>query len=210
VPPVPRRPSPALQVEAAEAPAASDTASGAEPAASDAEPAAPRSRRRLVRVLWPVSVAAAIVVTAGATVAVMSLLFPAGGLTASQHEVGTLELSAKVPGQALFGTTTGDPVSATFHGLTVVHSVGGYGGDDDCLTVYQTPPKGGDPSSIEGPISWGCDAGALPALVQVGVDAGSPRALQNAFPSGTGLRFELDGDRVRVIADDFGVDGSAS
>ncbi|KHK99550.1 hypothetical protein LK09_02710 [Microbacterium mangrovi] len=197
--PVPPRPAPPLPD-----PAAEGASVPADDAAVDAAPLASGSRRRLVRVLWPASVVAAVVATAGVAAGIHSL-------TSSQYEVERLALSPGTPGQALFGTTQGVPDSATFHGLTVVRTVGGLGGaGDDCLTVYQTPPDGGDPASIEGPVSSGCTAGALPAIAQVGVDAGSPRDLQDAFPAGTGLRFELDGDRVRVIADDSGVGQPAS
>lgn len=197
-PPLPRRPV------TAPAPAPAPEAE-----AASSEPPPPRSRARIVRVLWPASIAAAIVVTAVVT-AVIITAPRSPGLSASQREVRTLQLANR-PGQVPFEDTAGDALSALFDGLTVVRSSGVLGGNgDECLVVYQTPANGAETSPLGGPIFFGCAAGALPALVQVGVDRDSPPALRKEFPTGTGLQFRLDGDQVRVIADDSGVDHPAS
>jgi hypothetical protein len=163
-----------------------------------------------VRVLWPVSILAAIVVTAGVTGAVVAASF-GDAATSAGRPVGTLHLSTATPVQAIFGGPDADVAGALFHGLTVVRSPGVFGsGSAQCLTVYQTPPKGSDPTSIAGQISYGCAAGALPALVRIGVDLDSPPALRTAFPAGTGLQFVLQDDHVRVSADESGVDPAAS
>ncbi|KHK99551.1 hypothetical protein LK09_02715 [Microbacterium mangrovi] len=200
VPPVPPRPAP--EPDTADPPPADRD----DPSAPSA---APHGRRRLVRVLWPVSLVVAVMLTAAVTVALMTGFFTRG-LTASQREVAVLQLADR-PGQVLFEDTTGDARSALFDGLTVVRSSGVLGSNGgECLVVYQTPANGEDTSTLGGPIFFGCAAGGLPALVQVGVDRNSPPQLRAAFPAGTGLKFQLDGDQVRVIADDSGVRHSAS
>ena len=146
-----------------------------------------------IAVLWPASVVATAAVTAG--VLTGFLLPDRTGPT----EAGPLALTTAGVSQTLFGAGTDQVVGASFHGLTVVRSTNVFGSPGlDCLAVFQTAS---DPEDIQGPMYSGCAAGALPAIVQVGVDRVSPAALRQLYADGTGLRFVLDGDRVRVLVD---------
>ncbi|HKT55228.1 MAG TPA: hypothetical protein VJR25_00520, partial [Microbacterium sp.] len=144
-------------------------------------------------VLWPLSV----VVTAVLTYGALAVLSGRGGLT----EAETLALTRDGASQGLFGTAS-DVVGASFHGLTVVRAMDVFGGPGvACLAVFPTTT---DPAEMQGPIYTGCTAGALPAIVQVGVDDVSPAGLRQQYADGTGLRFVLDGDSVRVLVDGSG------
>lgn len=141
--------------------------------------------------LWPLSIVVTALVTYGVLVALPGRTGPT--------EATTLTLTKDAVSQGLFGTEAGQVTGATFHGLTVVKSTNVFGGPGVvCLVVFQ---RSADPGGFEGPLYTGCAAGALPAIVQVGVDRISPAALRSRYPDGTGLRFVLDGDRVRVFVD---------
>ena len=148
-------------------------------------------RLRRIAVLWPLSVVATAVVTYGVLVGLPG--------RSSLTEAKTLTLTEGGVAQDLFGTGTEPTLGASFHGLTIVKSTNVFGGPGVvCLVAFRTSS---DPGGFEGPMYTGCAGGALPATVQVGVDAVSPAALRSRYPDGTGLRFVLDGNRVHVFVD---------
>jgi hypothetical protein len=169
-----------------------------------------RARRaralRSVPALWVASVVVAALASAGltawlvdddrGTVAVLELQRLPEPDNATYLSVDT---GAIVPGTSV----------ADFHGITVARipgtplpsgSAAGRArpedGDAACLTVGAS----GQDGSVAGPSA--CGAGSAPARVPVLVTRDDPRELQDAFPAGTTLVFEVDGDAVRVRVGD--------
>jgi hypothetical protein len=161
---------------------------------------------RSVPALWVASVVVAALASAGltawlvdddrGTVAVLELQRLPEPDNATYLSVDT---GAIVPGTSV----------ADFHGITVARipgtppasgSAAGRArpedGDAACLTVGAS----GQDGSVAGPSA--CGAGSAPARVPVLVTRDDPRELQDAFPAGTTLVFEVDGDAVRVRVGD--------
>ena len=149
-------------------------------------PAAPvRSGRRLA-VLWALSLVAT---------AVLAGLTTAWATSSTSRDTAVLPLGAS---DRWTGSGFADVVATEdFYGLTFLRSSGG-GPPDDldlCLVAVPTETSGG------GLVINGCSAGSFPAVAQTTVRAGMPEPLVTEFGEGTGLRFTLDGDTVRVRRD---------
>ncbi|MGW9113822.1 hypothetical protein [Microbacterium sp. NPDC055683] len=87
-----------------------------------------------------------------------------------------------------------------FAGFAVISIPGGIwapGGEDErCVSGFER-----DPGDDQGSYGFGgCTAGPFPAVATLTVDENMPDELQDQFPAGTALQFELDGDRVIVRA----------
>jgi len=89
---------------------------------------------------------------------------------------------------------------AAFHGISVARVPRvevGTGAQAVCLVAGPAKQDG----SVEGP--EGCATGAVPARTALVVTADQPQELRDAFPLGTTLAFELEGDgetvRVRTV-----------
>ena len=148
-------------------------------------PAAVPVRRRLA-VLWALSLVAT---------AVLAGLTTAWATSSTARDTAVLPLSAS---DRWTGSGFADVVATEdFYGLTFLRSSGG-GPPDDldlCLVAVPTETSGG------GLVINGCSAGSFPAVAQTTVRAGMPEPLVTEFGEGTGLRFTLDGDTVRVRRD---------
>lgn len=106
------------------------------------------------------------------------------------REVGELQLrEAEQGADSGFGDalTTDD-----FYGLTVIRTEDSR---EFCLLVFPTDSADG------GLASRGCTAGSFPAVVQMTVAEEMPAQLVAEFREGTGLRFSLDGETVKVQSD---------
>ncbi|MDY0912984.1 hypothetical protein [Rathayibacter festucae] len=148
-------------------------------------PVAGRIHRRVV-VLWALSLVATAVVASALTAAVTGPADPV---------VAVLPLSAS---DRWTGSGFADVVGTEdFHGLTFLRSSGGGPptSPDQCLAGVPTESDGG------ALVVNGCSAGSFPAVAQTTVRNGMPEQLVAEFGEGTGLRFTLDGDAVRVQTD---------
>lgn len=144
-----------------------------------------RSGRRLA-VLWALSLVATAVIAGLAT---------AWATSSTSRDTAVLPLGAS---DRWTGSGFADVVATEdFYGLTFLRSSGG-GPPDDldlCLVAVPTETSGG------GLVINGCSAGSFSAVAQTTVRAGMPEPLVAEFGEGTGLRFILDGDTVRVQRD---------
>jgi hypothetical protein len=200
--PVPRDPTAPIR-PVASFPTPSPAAGPASEPVQDA--AAPTRRRRLVRVLWPASVVVAAAVTAGAGWGI------AGAGEPRLREVDRVQLSTDAVPATVMGDTNQGLSAANFHGLTVLTSKDSFGTPGvDCLTVFQLTQADNGEVIVDGPMYTGCSAGVLPAVVQLAVGGASPEGLRALYPMGTGLRFVLDGEEVRVMVADRVATPSAS
>ena len=173
-----------------------DRAADPEPAppveSASAEPtttppaAVPVRSGMLLAVLWALSLVAT---------AVLAGLTTAWATSSTARDTAVLPLSAS---DRWTGSGFADVVATEdFYGLTFLRSSGG-GPPDDldlCLVAVPTETSGG------GLVINGCSAGSFPAVAQTTVRAGMPEPLVTEFGEGTGLRFTLDGDTVRVRRD---------
>ncbi|NQX18122.1 hypothetical protein [Rathayibacter sp. VKM Ac-2857] len=164
------------------------------PETSSAEPPSPETPpppvagrfRRRVTVLWALSLVATAVVASALTAGVTGPADPV---------VAVLPLSAS---DRWTGSGFADVVATEdFHGLTFLRSSGGGPptSPDQCLVGVPTESDDG------GLVVNGCSAGSFPAVAQTTVRNGMPEQLVAEFGEGTGLRFTLDGDTVRVQTD---------
>ncbi|AZZ50215.1 hypothetical protein C5E02_13985 [Rathayibacter rathayi] len=161
---------------------------------------APRSARARTVLGWTT----ALLLTA----AVAATLFVTRAPEPPGREIAVLPLTngTDIPGWEGLGFD-GSVTTEDFGGLTVVRQ--SRPGDAGLTVVRQrrSPSTGSclyivrtvDPQ--DGPFFQGCTAGAFPAVAQFTVTSDAPEALRERFPVGTGLRFSLEGDEVRVRAD---------
>ncbi|NQX03455.1 hypothetical protein HQQ82_01425 [Rathayibacter sp. VKM Ac-2856] len=178
-------PEPMPPVESASAEPTSAESASAEPTTTP--PAAvPVRSGMLLAVLWALSLVAT---------AVLAGLTTAWATSSTARDTAVLPLSAS---DRWTGSGFADVVATEdFYGLTFLRSSGG-GPPDDldlCLVAVPTETSGG------GLVINGCSAGSFPAVAQTTVRAGMPEPLVTEFGEGTGLRFTLDGDTVRVRRD---------
>ncbi|NRG42526.1 hypothetical protein HRK28_16555 [Rathayibacter sp. VKM Ac-2835] len=169
--------------EPAEAP---ETSAPVPPSPEPPPPAVAGRIRRRVTVLWALSVVTTAVVASAATVWVTGSADPV---------VAVLPLSAS---DRWTGSGFADVVATEdFHGLILLRSSGGGPptSPDQCLVAVPTESDDG------GLVVNGCSAGSFPAVAQTTVRNGMPEELVAEFGEGTGLRFTLDGDTVRVQTD---------
>jgi hypothetical protein len=156
----------------------------------------PRIRRRLAAV-WAASIVVAVVAAVGVTAWVLG------------DDRGTVAMLAleppPVPDNATYlsvdtGSIAPGSLFAAFHGISVarVPMVEASTGVEQTCLVAGPPEQDG---SVPGP--GGCAIGAVPARTALVVTADQPQELRDAFPLGTTLSFELEGDgetvRVRTV-----------
>ena len=166
----------------------------------DARPAARRTRARLrprLAAAWAASLVIVAVAAAGGT---------AWWLGDARGAVAVLALEPPpVPDNATYlsvdtGSIAPGSLFAEFHGISVARvprMEAATGAEVTCLVAG--PPK--QDGSVEGP--EGCATGAVPARTALVVTPDQPQELRDAFPVGTTLSFELEGDgetvRVRTV-----------
>ncbi|KAF0258087.1 hypothetical protein [Clavibacter michiganensis] len=156
----------------------------------------PRLRPRLAAV-WTASIVIAVVASAGAT---------AWWLGDERGTVAMLALEPPpVPDNATYlsvdtGSIAPGSLFAAFHGISVARIPV----PDPATGVEETCLVAG-PAEQDGAVSGvpGCATGGVPARTALVVTADQPQELRDAFPLGTTLTFELDGDgetvRVRTV-----------
>ncbi|RIJ56400.1 hypothetical protein DZG02_15325, partial [Clavibacter lycopersici] len=156
----------------------------------------PRIRPRLVAA-WAASLVIVAVASAGGT---------AWWLGDERGTVAMLELEPPpVPDNATYlsvdtGSIAPGSLFAAFHGISVARIPvpdATTGAERTCLVAG---PAGQDGSVAGVP---GCATGTVPARTALVVTADQPQELRDAYPLGTTLTFELDGDgetvRVRTV-----------
>jgi hypothetical protein len=160
------------------------------PSEEASTPARPWWRRRMP-LLWVGSLAAAVLLGVGLTLAVQEL---SSGTVAELHEDAEMEWPSEIGGSRADGSRGFD----SFYGLAVISQPQQMGPAQtdvmECLSVFSGR---GDNLYYAG---GACGTGAFPATATAVVGAQSPQELRDRFTDGTVLQFVLDGDRVRVFA----------
>ncbi|MCP2638192.1 hypothetical protein K0817_016685 [Microbacterium sp. HD4P20] len=164
-------------------------ADAAPPSAEDPAPVRPWWRRRM-RVVLAGSLAAALLLGVGLTLAVQELT---RGAVAVLREDTDMEWPSDVWGPRTDGARGFDP----FYGLAVISQPQQMGPEADlmeCLSVFSGR---GDGLFYAG---GACGTGPFPATAIAIVGPQSPQELRDRFADGTLLQFVLEGDRVSVFA----------
>lgn len=200
---------------AASAPAASPAApsepegepdAGREPASEEPSPE-PRSPRRIATGWWAASVIAALVVGAGAAVAVGAVSQGAG----EGQVIASLPPEPEVPWPRFLGVETEDSTMfREFYGMSAVtteRELMGQG-TDTCLVIFQA-----DEAEMIASVrryQWACGSPSFPPSVQFEVVSADslPEQLVARFPVGSELKFtyvpsprdDVDAPRVEVTA----------
>ncbi|MCW3493048.1 hypothetical protein [Microbacterium sp. SSM24] len=179
------------------APPAPGSAEGTPPAAStDPRDDAPARRGTLSRRtiwLWAASVALALVAGAGITMTTSS---SGGNQVAVLPEVEVTEWPTSVFGDPQEGARVFEVFEGT-RALVVPNAWGGPGSEIVCLFVVPAEGPDGAPAVNE-ILTTGCGGTAFAPSASLDVDEGSPEALRDRFPDGTGVRFAIEGDEVHV------------
>ncbi|NLP84722.1 hypothetical protein HF576_12755 [Microbacterium sp. CFH 90308] len=166
------------------------TASPAAPSPEALTPVRPWWRRRMP-LLWVGSLAAAVLLGVGLTLAVQEL---SSGTVAVLHEDAEMEWPSEIGGSRTDGSRGFD----SFYGLAVISQLQQMGPAEtdamECLSVFSGR---GDSLFYAG---GACGTGPFPATATAIVGAQSPEELRGRFADGTVLQFVLDGDEVRVFA----------
>lgn len=154
-----------------------------------------RPRRRRVGVLWPLSVAATVLLTA---VVITGVVPPR-----SADPRAPLVLTRPASPLLTVAVDMADQRVVAFHGVTIVKFTvrGGPSNGDTCLVLVERDAPAADAGPGDGIAHEGCSAGPLPPVMQFTVDEGDSRLLRARYPTGTGLRFTVDGDGTRVWVD---------
>jgi hypothetical protein len=183
----------AAAADAAQPDAAAPAEVAADPAGSspdDPTPVRPWWRRRMP-LLWVGSLAAAVLLGVGLTLAVQEL---SSGTVAVLHEDAEMEWPSELGGSRADGSRGFD----SFYGLAVISQQQQMGPDPteamECLSVFSGR---GDGLFYAG---GACGTGPFPATATAVVGVQSPEELRERFADGTVLQFVLDGDEVRVFA----------
>jgi hypothetical protein len=155
----------------------------------------PARLSRRTRWLWAGSVAAALIVGAGLTMATSSV---AGGRVAVLAEDEPSAWPANMFGDAQEGSQIFQP----FHGVRALVVQNAWGNSDTGLScVFVVRAEGEDDAAPTTEIlTTGCgDAGFAPTASFEVTDA-SPDELRDRFGVGTGLRIVIEGDEAHVFA----------
>lgn len=174
---------------------------GQRDAQRDAGPS-PRRITRWLPGLWAVSLllvaALAAVMTFTTTTALLRPV-PIG----QTRQVATIELGSDFLAPRYLGLEqrTESRGHRDWYGLTILVVRGTWYGDteDECLVIMRQADVDPNSDALTSPMFTGCGAGGLPAVLQLRVNDVMPDELREEFPSGTGLRFVLDGSRVGVF-----------
>ena len=140
--------------------------------------------------LWGGSLAAAVMLGVGLTLAVQEL---SSGTVAVLREDADMEWPTDIWGSR----TEGSRGFESFHGLAVISQQQQMGPGAElveCLSVFAGR---GDGMFYGG---GACGAEPFPATATTVVDAQTPEEVRERFADGTVLHFVLEGDQVRVFA----------
>jgi hypothetical protein len=183
-------PTPEAGIPSTGDPSTGDPSTGDPSTGDPADPPAPIRRPwyRRTRVLWALSLVAAVLVGVGLTLSVQSLTSgKVAALAVDDGGTWPATFGERPPGGVLFDE---------FHGLSVVTFPQGFGLDPTELCLYIV--AGAGETSTMGSVS--CGSGPFPATASLTVTADSPKKLREAFEVGTALKFVHEGDQVQVYA----------